>query len=49
MLQHHLLEKLTAMWLTGMVEALKMQESEPATREMTLLERLGLMVDHQWT
>jgi DNA replication protein DnaC len=49
MLQQPLLEKLTAMRLTGMVEALKTQENDPAARELTFLERLGLMVDHQWT
>lgn len=49
MLQQPLLEKLAAMRLTGMVEALKTQESDPAARELTFLERLGLMVDHQWT
>lgn len=49
MLQQPLLEKLTAMRLTGMVEALKTQENDPAARELTFLERLGLMVDHHWT
>jgi DNA replication protein DnaC len=49
MLQQPLLEKLTAMRLTGMVEALKTQEGDPAARELTFLERLGLMVDQQWT
>lgn len=48
MLQQPLLDKLTAMRLLGMVEALKTQESDPAARELTFLERLGLMIDHQW-
>ncbi len=48
MLQQPLLDKLTAMRLLGMVEALKSQESDPAARELTFQERLGLMIDHQW-
>jgi len=49
MLQEPLLEKLTAMRLLGMVEALKAQEQDPASRELSFLERLGLLVDQQWT
>lgn len=48
MLQQPLVDKLTAMRLHGMVEALKAQENDPAARELTFLERLGLMIDHQW-
>ncbi|MBX9604491.1 MAG: hypothetical protein K2X35_26055 [Bryobacteraceae bacterium] len=48
MLQQPLLEKLTAMRLLGMVEALQAQQNDPAARELTFLERLGLMIDHQW-
>ena len=49
MLQEPMLEKLAAMRLVGMLEALKMQEQDPASRELSFLERLGLLVDQQWT
>jgi len=49
MLQEPMMEKLTAMRLTGMVDALKAQEQDPASRELSFLERLGLLVDQQWT
>ena len=44
-----MMEKLTAMRLVGMVDALKTQEQDPASRELSFLERLGLLVDQQWT
>jgi len=49
MLQEPMMEKMTAMRLLGMVDALKAQEQDPATREVSFLERLGLLVDQQWT
>jgi len=49
MLQEPMMEKLTAMRLLGMVDALKLQEQDPASRELSFLERLGLLVDQQWT
>jgi len=49
MLQEPMMEKLTAMRLLGMVDALKAQEQDPAARELSFLERLGLLVDQQWT
>ena len=49
MLQEPMLEKLTAMRLLGMLEALKTQEQDPAARELSFLERLGLLVDSQWS
>ena len=49
MLQEPMMEKLTAMRLLGMVDALKAQEQDPASRELSFLERLGLLVDQQWT
>ena len=49
MLQEPMMEKLTAMRLLGMVNALKVQEQDPAARELSFLERLGLLVDQQWT
>jgi DNA replication protein DnaC len=44
-----MMEKLTAMRLLGMTDALKAQEQDPASRELSFLERLGLLVDQQWT
>ena len=49
MLQEPMLEKMTAMRWLGMVDALKAQEQDPASRELSFLERLGLLVDYQWT
>jgi hypothetical protein len=42
-----MMEKLTAMRLLGMVDALKTQEQDPASRELSFLDRLGLLVDQQ--
>ena len=49
MLQEPMMEKLAAMRLLGMLDALKTQEQDPAARELSFLERLGLLVDQQWT
>jgi DNA replication protein DnaC len=49
MLQEPMMEKLTAMRLLGMVDALKAQEQDPASRELSFLERLAMLVDQQWT
>jgi DNA replication protein DnaC len=43
-----MIEKLAAMRLLGMVEALKMQEQDPTARELGFLERFGMLVDQQW-
>src|SRR6478735_3246976 len=48
MLQEPMMEKLQAMRLHGMADALKTQEQDPGARELSFLERLGLVVDHQW-
>jgi len=48
MLQEPMMEKLAAMQLNGMLEALKTQQQDPAVRELSFLERLGLLVDEQW-
>jgi DNA replication protein DnaC len=48
MLQEPTMQKLLAMRLHGMVEALKAQEQDTDTRELSFLERLALLVDHQW-
>ena len=49
MLQEPMMEKLTAMRLVGMVDALKAREQDPAARELSFLERLGLLIDQQWS
>jgi DNA replication protein DnaC len=48
MLKQPMIEKLLAMRLHGMAESLKTQEQDPAARELSFLERLGLLVDQQW-
>jgi DNA replication protein DnaC len=48
MLQEPMMQKLLAMRLHGMVDALKAQEQDTETRELSFLERLALLVDHQW-
>src|SRR5258708_18884074 len=48
MLNQPLMEKLVAMRLQGMVEALKTQEQDRASHELSFLERLSLLVDQQW-
>ena len=48
MLKQPMIEKLLAMRLHGMADALKAQEQDPAARELSFLERLGLLVDQQW-
>jgi DNA replication protein DnaC len=48
MLEQPMMDKLLAMRLHGMVDALKTQEQDPVARELSFLERLGLLVDQQW-
>ena len=48
MLQEPMMEKLLAMRLHGMADALKTQEQDVVSRELNFLERLALLVDHQW-
>jgi DNA replication protein DnaC len=48
MLQEPMMEKLLAMRLHGMADALRIQEQDPAARELSFLERLALLIDHQW-
>jgi len=48
MLKQPVIEKMMALRLLGMVEALKTQEQDAASRELSFLERLGLLVDQQW-
>jgi DNA replication protein DnaC len=49
MLSQPMIEKLLAMRLNGMAEGLQTQQQDPATRELSFLERLGLLVDQQWS
>jgi hypothetical protein len=49
MLNQPMIEKLLAMRLHGMVEALKVQEQDRSIGEMSFLERLALLVDQQWS
>jgi hypothetical protein len=44
-----MINKMFAMRLHGMAEALKTQEQDANTRELRFLERLGLLIDQQWT
>jgi len=48
MLEQPMMEKPLAMRLHGMLNALKTQEQDPATRDLAFLERLALLVDQQW-
>lgn len=48
MLKQPMMEKLLAMRLQGMVEALKTQEQDRASNELSFLERFALVVDQQW-
>lgn len=49
MLIQPMIEKLLAMRLHGMVEALKAQEQDHAVGELSFLERTALLVDQQWS
>ena len=48
MLMEPMMEKLIAMRLQGMVDALKAQQQDPAAAELSFQERLALLVDQQW-
>jgi DNA replication protein DnaC len=49
MLQQPMMEKLQALKLQGMLEGLEQQEQDGATRELSFLDRLALLIDRQWT
>jgi DNA replication protein DnaC len=49
MLNQPMMDKLLAMRLIGMVEALQAQEQDRASNELSFLERLALLVDQQWS
>jgi hypothetical protein len=48
MLEQPMINKLLAMRLHGIADALKAQEQDPTAQELSFLERLGLLVDQQW-
>jgi DNA replication protein DnaC len=48
MLIEPMMEKLVAMRLQGMVDALKTQQQDPAAVELSFNERLAMLVDQQW-
>src|SRR5665811_659973 len=48
MLQEPMMEKLQAMRLHGMADALKTQQQDPAARELSFLDRLAMLIDQQW-
>ena len=49
MLTQPTIEKLTAMRLRGMVEAFREQQESPDTQQLSFEERLGLLIDRQWS
>src|SRR5207245_7728429 len=48
MLQQPMKEKLHALRLHGMIEAIQWQEQDEATRALSFLDRLALLIDQQW-
>jgi DNA replication protein DnaC len=48
MLEQPMMDKLAAMRLAGMLEALKQQQQDPTVQELGFMERLSLLVDQQW-
>lgn len=48
MLEQPMMDKLRAMRLSGIEEALEQQRHDPAAEEMSFLERFALTVDRQW-
>lgn len=48
MLQQPMINKMLAMRLHGMTEAPQAQEQDANTRDLSFLERLGLLIDQQW-
>jgi DNA replication protein DnaC len=48
MLQQSTKEKLYALRLHGMIEAIERQEQDEAARELGFLDRVALLIDQQW-
>src|ERR1700684_4304508 len=49
MLQQPMKEKLHALRLHGMIEAIERQEQDEAARELGFLDRLALLIEPQWS
>ncbi len=49
MLAHQTAEKLKKMRLPGMAEAFLNQLSQPSNTTISFEEKLGLLVDYEWT
>lgn len=49
MLHQPLVDKLTALKLTGMVEGLREQMESPSYRKLSFEERFGLLLDREWS
>jgi DNA replication protein DnaC len=49
MLIEPMMEKLISMRLHGMAEALKIQQKDTTASDLSFLERLAILVDHQWS
>ena len=49
MLEQPMIEKLLAMRLHGMADALKAQQQDQTMHELGFLDRLAMLVDHQWS
>jgi DNA replication protein DnaC len=49
MLTQPTIEKLCAMRLKGMAEAFRQQQESADCQQLSFEERLGLLIDHQWT
>lgn len=48
MLEQPMMDKLASMRLHGMLDALQQQQKDTGIGELSFLERLALLVDHQW-
>jgi len=48
MLNQPTIDKLCAMRMRGMAEALQQQMQEPDIHQLSFEERLGLLIDRQW-
>ena len=48
MIQEPMIEKLLAMRLHGMADALKTQQQDATSGELSFLDRLGMLDDQQW-
>ena len=49
MLQQPMREKLEALKLEGIIQALEQQDGEESAGELSFLDRLALLIDQQWT